>query len=126
MSGPRVLVVDDSPVIRSMAALRLRAGGFEVTVVATITEMASALAERVPDAVLLDIMMPEMLGSDLVSFVRTRTEGRALVALFSGLNGEQLKQHVADSGADGAIRKVAGLTDLVEELNALLGGRPTP
>lgn len=63
---PRVLVVDDNPVARSVAAIALETAGMEVVEAADGTEALDRLAADPADAVVLDIMMPGLSGHDVL------------------------------------------------------------
>jgi DNA-binding response OmpR family regulator len=79
------------------------------------------LLERgTPEAVLLDLMMPEILGSDLVGYVREVHGIRGPVLLFSNIAEGQLQAYVRSSGADGFILKDPALQQLAEKLPGLL------
>ena len=56
--GPRLLVVDDEPVILELLAGTLRFAGFDVFIAATGAEALHAAAAGQPDLILLDVMMP--------------------------------------------------------------------
>ena len=57
-----VLVVDDEPDIQYLVKLNLELDGHEVMVASTGSEALTAVKERVPDVIVLDVMMPEMDG----------------------------------------------------------------
>ena len=64
-AGPRLLMVDDEPALRKIMARLLQVAGFTVLEAATGKEgLALAGSER-PDAILLDLMLPEMNGFDV-------------------------------------------------------------
>lgn len=63
---PRVLVVDDNPVARGVAAITLESAGMEVAEAADGEEALDRLAAEPADAVVLDIMMPGLSGHDVL------------------------------------------------------------
>jgi CheY-like chemotaxis protein len=70
--GARILVVDDEPALREVVARVLRESGYEVTAAGSGEEATEIFeAERI-DLLLTDVMMPGMLGSELVQWVRDR------------------------------------------------------
>ena len=69
---PRVLVVDDNPVARHVAALSLELAGMEVEQAEDGGEALARLADHSPDAVVLDIMMPGLSGHDVLAQRRER------------------------------------------------------
>jgi CheY-like chemotaxis protein len=66
MIAKQILVVDDNPLSRKLLNDMLSAEGYSVHQAASGTEALSAIAEKQPDVVLLDIMMPDMDGFEVV------------------------------------------------------------
>lgn len=74
MTGPssgRVLVVDDSAVIRDLIAVNLELEGFEVTVAGDGEEALERVAEQRPDVITLDVVMPRLDGFETAERLRT-------------------------------------------------------
>jgi len=69
---PRILVVDDEPAIRESLRMILEFEDYRVDEVASGSEALAKVAERAPDAVLLDIKMPEMDGLEVLTGFRQR------------------------------------------------------
>jgi len=69
---PLVLVVDDEPAIVKVLRLELVAEGFRVVTATTATEAIEAAAEERPDLALLDVLMSEMSGYDLMKVLHDR------------------------------------------------------
>lgn len=61
----RILIVDDEPAIRDMVAFALRKGEFEPIHACDAREAQTAIADRLPDLILLDWMLPGTSGLDL-------------------------------------------------------------
>lgn len=70
-----VLIVDDDPDIRQMLAFTFSSDGFSTRQAASGEEALRMLADRAPDCIVLDLMMPRMDGFDLLA--RMRAEGLA-------------------------------------------------
>ena len=84
----RVLVVDDDADIRRLASMSLsRVGGYEVSSVASGSECLEQLAGELPDAVVLDVMMPVMDGPATLLGIRDnpRTHDLPVVFLTAGV-----------------------------------------
>src|SRR6476660_5484767 len=78
-----VLVVDDEPVLAELVSMALRYEGWEI---ATAGDGASAIAsarETPPDVVVLDVMLPDMSGLDVLHKLREQIPGRPLLLLFA-------------------------------------------
>jgi DNA-binding response OmpR family regulator len=69
-SGPKVVVCDDDDGIREMLVAFLEAEGFEVEAVADGPSCLEAVAEHLPDVVVLDVTMPGMDGYQVVEVLR--------------------------------------------------------
>ena len=114
----RVLIVDDHPSFRSTARGLLEAEGFDV--IGEAEDGASALAEvrRLrPDAVLLDVQLPDTDGFAVAAEL-TRNGGAPAVVLTSSRDARDFGPRVAESGARGFVAKSelsgAGLAALLE------------
>lgn len=119
----RVLLIDDDPEIRHLARIALeKAGGHRVECAATGAEALDRVSERVPDAVLIDVMLPDVDGVDLLERLR-RVEGMAgvpvafLTAKSSAVDATRLER----AGTRGTIVKPFDPLSLSDEVDRLLG-----
>ena len=64
---PRVLVADDEPLIRALVAIAFEAEGYDVDTAADGAEALAKACQRVPQAIVLDLMMPVMDGWDFLA-----------------------------------------------------------
>ena len=88
MSRPLVLVVEDNPVVRKMLRVVLVSDGYDVAE-ASDGEAALALAaQRLPRVVLLDLLLPDMAGTDVLRGLRALPDGEQIVAI--ALSGHAL------------------------------------
>ena len=78
----RVLIVDDEDDIREVASLGLSLFGWDVRTAASGTEAVALAATDPPDAVLLDVMMPEMDGPSTLAALRDQPSTRAVPVIF--------------------------------------------
>jgi two-component system KDP operon response regulator KdpE len=127
VSGARILVVDDEPQILRALETNLRGAGYEVDTAATAAEARTAAAVRSPDAVILDLVLPDGNGVDLCRELRRWTP--APVLLLSVVGEEQEKVAALDAGADDYVTKPFGMEELLARLRAALrratpGGEP--
>lgn len=77
----RVLVVDDEPAIRELVVALLEDEGYEVAAAANGAEALDILAQRRPDLLLTDVMMPVMDGRELVERVKDRVHMNGLAVV---------------------------------------------
>ncbi len=117
---PSVLLVDDEQSILDRALVLLEQRGYEMLVARDLDRMLEVLERRTPEAVLLDMMMPEILGSDLVGYVREGHDICGPVLLFSNIEEGRLQSYVRSSRADGFIPKDPDLRLLAERLPLFL------
>src|SRR3954447_12243778 len=116
--SPRVLVVDDEPQIVRGLRVVLRNAGFHVDSAGTKEEALDALSHRPPDAVLLDLVLPDGSGVDVCRQVR---EGSyAPIACVSAVGDEREKVRALDAGADDYVTKPFGGQELTARLRAVL------
>jgi two-component system KDP operon response regulator KdpE len=114
----RVLVVDDDPALRRALAINLRARGYDVAIAAHGASALSAAAEHPPDAVVLDLGLPDMDGATVIEGLRGWTS--APIVVLSARTGEAQKVLALDAGADDYVTKPFGMDELLARLRAAL------
>jgi two-component system KDP operon response regulator KdpE len=118
MSRPRVLVVDDEPVIVRGLRASLTAAGYEVNTAATAAEAIQSASLRSPDAIVLDLRLPD---GDGIEVCRTlRRWSQAPVIVVSAIRGETQKIAALDAGADDYVTKPYSVGELLARLRAAL------
>ena len=118
MSKPRVLVVDDEPQILRALQTNLRGAGYEVDTAATAEAALATAAMRPPDAVILDLVLPDGSGTEVCRELRTWSSAPVLV--LSVVGDEPEKVAALDAGADDYIKKPFGIEELLARLRAVL------
>jgi two-component system KDP operon response regulator KdpE len=114
----RVLVVDDEPQIRRALETTLRGAGYVVEAAATAGEALTRAAARPPDAVILDLVLPDGSGVDVCRDLRSWTQ--APVVVLSVVSDEREKVAALDAGADDYVTKPFGVDELLARLRAAL------
>ena len=71
MNGARVLVVDDEPQILRALQLKLRGAGYAVDTAATASEARIKASMRPPQAIILDVLLPDGRGTDVCRELRS-------------------------------------------------------
>jgi len=117
-TGEHVLVVDDEPQILRALGVILRNAGYEVATAATKTEALDAVSVRPPDAMVLDLVLPDGSGVDVTSEVRTWSNLPIIV--LSAVGDEREKVRALDVGADDYITKPFGTEELLARLRAVM------
>ena len=118
MSGQRILVVDDERQILRALSTSLRAAGYTVDTAATAATALTAAAMRPPDAVILDLVLPDGSGTDVCRELRTWSS--APVIVLSAVGDEREKIAALDAGADDYVTKPVGIDELLARLRASL------
>ena len=70
----RVLVVEDEPDLTELLAFNLQAGGYKVETANTGARALAEIETFVPDVVLLDLMLPDMLGTEICRRIRAQAD----------------------------------------------------
>ena len=127
MSGPRILVVDDEPQILRALQTSLRAAGYEVDTADTAERALAVAALQPPEAVILDLVLPDGNGTEVTRELRKWTA--APVIVLSAVGDERDKVAALDAGADDYVTKPVGIDELLARLRAVLrrvapGGDP--
>ena len=118
MGSPRVLVVDDEPMVREVLARYLSKEGFTVDVAEDGERALSRLAETEPDLVLLDLMLPKVDGYEVFRQLRERT--RTPVIMLTA-RGEETDRIVGlELGADDYVTKPFSPREVVARVRAVL------
>ncbi len=118
MSTPDLLVVDDDAELRELTEVYLTQQGFRVRTVADAAEMDAALAERLPDLLVLDLMLP---GEDGLSIAkRLKQDGRLPIIILSA-QGDDVDRIVGlEVGADDYLAKPFNPRELLARIRAVL------
>jgi two-component system KDP operon response regulator KdpE len=114
----RVLIVDDEAGLRQALAINLRARGYEVDLAATATAALTLAARHPPDAVVLDLGLPDMDGGAVIDGLRGWT--RAPIIVLSARTTQSDKVDALDAGADDYVTKPFGMDELLARLRAAL------
>ena len=115
----RVLVVDDEPSISQLLAMALRYDGWQVEVAANGTEAVSRASEFEPDVMVLDIMLPDFDGMQVLS--RLRSGGDLVPVLFlTALGSVDDRVKGLTAGGDDYMVKPFSIEELIARLRALV------
>jgi two-component system phosphate regulon response regulator PhoB len=120
----RILVVDDEPDILDLVRLSLAEAGFAVETAATGQEALERLRRATPDLAVLDLMLPDMSGTEVCRFIRSRPELTDVLVLMLTAKGEEVDRIVGfELGADDYVTKPFSPRELVLRVRALLRRR---
>lgn len=122
-AGSRLLLVEDDAPLRRMLCLALADEGYDVLEAADAQEAFRRLEER-PDAVLLDLLLPDAHGLDVLRRIRAATS--IPVVVISALSTEEDVAGGLAAGADDYLTKPFLAAELARRMQALLTGRGQP
>ena len=114
----RVLVVEDEAAMSRALRINLRARGYEVATARTGREALAEASAHPPDAVILDLGLPDLDGVEVIRELRGWS--RAPVVVLSGRTGSGDKITALDSGADDYVTKPFAMAELLARLRAVL------
>jgi len=122
LNATRVLVVDDEQAILRGLAIVLRDAGYAVEGASSKAAALAALSNRPPEALVLDLVLPDGSGVDVCKEVRRWSPLPILV--LSAVGDEREKVRALDAGADDYVTKPFGTEELLARLRALLRRSP--
>ena len=117
----RILIVDDEPAIRDMVAFALRKGDFEPAHAGDASEAQSAIADRVPDLILLDWMLPGTSGLELARRWRREALTREVPIIMLTARGEENDRVGGlEAGVDDYVVKPFSARELLARIRAVM------
>jgi DNA-binding response OmpR family regulator len=117
-----VLVVDDEPNIVLSLDFLLKQAGYEVRVARSGEEAMKAAAERIPDLIVLDVMLPALDGYHVCETIRADPKLRSVRILMLTAKSRDVEREKALAlGADDYMTKPFSTRELVERVKSILG-----
>jgi two-component system, OmpR family, KDP operon response regulator KdpE len=118
---PRVLVVDDEPQIVRGLRVILTNAGYRVEEATTKQEALDAVSVRPPDAIVLDLVLPDGNGIEVCTEIRRWSQ--VPIVVLSAVGDERQKVLALDAGADDYVTKPFGSEELLARMRAVLRRR---
>jgi DNA-binding response OmpR family regulator len=117
----RVLVVEDEPDIAALIAYQLTREGFRVETAATGTEALAAVGREVPDLLVLDRMLPELSGDEVLQALRREKATKSVpVLVLTAKRQQEDRIQGLELGADDYLTKPFSPRELVLRVQAIL------
>lgn len=117
----RILIVDDEPAIRDMVAFALRKAGYEPAHAGDAREALAAIADRVPDLILLDWMLPSTSGLELARRWRRDDLTREVPIIMLTARGEEDDRVGGlEAGVDDYVVKPFSARELLARIRAVM------
>jgi two-component system phosphate regulon response regulator PhoB len=115
----RVLVVEDEPDLTELLTFNLEAGGYKVETANTGARALAELDSFLPDVVLLDLMLPDMLGTEICRRIRAIGDRNQPAVIMLTAKGEEIDRVVGfEVGADDYVVKPFSMRELLLRVNA--------
>ncbi len=118
MSNIRVLIVDDEPQIHRVLRPALNACGYDVLEALTGRDALKMIAAAAPDAIILDLGLPDIDGKEVLT--QARSFSKTPILILSARDREADKIAALDAGADDYVEKPFGIGELLARLRAAL------
>ncbi len=116
-----ILVIDDEPDILELVRFGLTQEGFSVETATTAGDGLACIANRLPDLVVLDLMLPDMPGTEVCRRLRSQAETAQLPVLMLTARGEEVDRVVGfELGADDYVTKPFSPRELALRVKAVL------
>ena len=117
-----VLIVDDAPNIVLSLEFLLKKEGYEVYSASNGEEAMEAIAEKIPDLVLLDVMMPRMDGYEVCQKLRANPDWKDIKIIMLTAKGRNVEREKGLAlGADDYVTKPFATRELVAKVRTLIG-----
>jgi two-component system, OmpR family, phosphate regulon response regulator PhoB len=121
---PRILIVEDEPAIAELISVNLRHGGFNAVVAGDSVAAQRELDAVLPDAILLDWMLPGQSGLALARHWRKQARTKSIPILMLTARGDEPDKVAGlDAGADDYITKPFSTQELLARIRAVLRRR---
>jgi len=117
-AGLRILLVEDEPSLLRALLINLRARQYQVVTAGAGREALAAAARRPPDAVILDLGLPDIDGTEVIAELRRWS--KAPIIVLSGRASPGDKIGALDAGADDYVTKPFSMAELLARLRAVL------
>ncbi|RIL09832.1 MAG: hypothetical protein DCC75_05655 [Proteobacteria bacterium] len=116
----RVLVVDDDPVVRILVTEFLNSQGYQVETVASGADCLERLSGGLPDVLVVDLLMPEMSGIELLGTLRGNPDlAKVPVVMMSSDADTQEIAQTQNLNADCYLQKPFGMKEILAALEAV-------
>lgn len=120
--GEHVLIVEDDADVAAVFGMILEHAGYRVSIMNNAVSALGFISQKLPDAIVLDLMLPDMNGMDLLHYVRKKQGNRHVpLVVVSGATGGFQMNEALKAGADMFLGKPVGVDELVQAFGVLMG-----
>lgn len=116
-----IYIVEDDESIQEIESVSLKSSGHEVLTFGNAKDFYKKLQEIIPDLVVLDVMLPDESGNDIVKRIRNQAETRSIpVIMVTAKTSEMDLVRGIEDGADDYLKKPFSVMELISRVKALL------
>lgn len=119
--GQHLLIVDNDEDVANVLRSVLEQAGFQVSIVKSYSEAVGVIEKEMPAGILMELMLPDVSGLDLVRYLRDHKDGESvpLVVVTSATAGYQMGQAI-DAGADMFMCKPVGVDEILRGVSKVI------
>jgi two-component system KDP operon response regulator KdpE len=117
-TGARIFIIDDEPQIRRSLQVHLTAKGYDVMTAESGEEGLQVMVRRLPDVIVMDLLLPKMNGIELTQ--RIRQQSGVPIILLSAVGEQAKKVEALEAGADDYVTKPFDLDELLARIRSVL------
>jgi CheY-like chemotaxis protein len=114
--GQRILIVEDDDDVGAVFSLALQQAGYNVMLVNTATMAIAEITQQPPDVLVLDLMLPDMSGLDLLHYMRKHNIEGVTTLVVSGATGGFQMNKALEAGAHRFLGKPITIEELIDEV----------
>ena len=116
-----IYLLEDDPGIRELVGYTLKSAGFDAEAFALPSEFWNRMKTQYPDLILLDIMLPEEDGIQILKKLRSETPTRKIPVMMMTARGTEYDKVIGlENGADDYLPKPFGMMEMIARVKALL------
>lgn len=117
-----ILIIEDDPSVSEVFRVTLERGGYKVSAVNSVVNALSIVIQGMPDAIVLDLMLPDFNGLDFLRYVRKNNpHPHVPILVVSAASGGFQTAQALDTGADMFLPKPVSVEELVASVSKLVG-----
>jgi DNA-binding response OmpR family regulator len=119
----KILTIEDDAFLKNIESSKFTKSGFEVATAMTKADIEQSLATSIPDVILLDMMLPDIDGYQILQNLKADEKTRNIpVIVFSNLSSDADMKKMIDAGASAfMIKSNFTLDEVVEKIHSLIG-----
>lgn len=122
MDMKKILTIEDDAFLKNIESSKFTKSGFEVATAMTKADIDASLATSIPDVILLDMMLPDIDGFQVLKNLKADDKTKAIpVIVFSNLSSDEDVKKMTDAGAAAfMIKSNFTLDEVIEKINTLV------